>query len=207
MISQRLGLSKSTLSDWLREIPFEPNAMVIKRIGLGKLKSARTKNRQRMESIKAMRKLAREEIGKLTKRDLWLLGIGIYLGEGAKLNESTRIINADPAIVQMIMKWFGVICGLEIKNIIPRIHLYPDTDIDGAIKYWSRITKIPKKQFSRTQVDYRTNKSSKKKHKLPYGTLHLTTKSFGDKKFGRNLHRRIMGWIETVSNQIDAGIV
>ena len=40
MISERLGLAKSTLSDWLREIPFKPNKKLIRRVKLGRLKSA-----------------------------------------------------------------------------------------------------------------------------------------------------------------------
>jgi len=202
MISQELGLAKSTLSDWLREIPYKPNKKVIKRIGLARLKSADFKHKQRMADIITMRKIVKKELGQLTKRDLWLLGIGLYLGEGSKLYEYIRIINSDPEIIKVGLKWFRTVCGLKNENIIPRIHSYPDNNIKETINYWAKITNIPKKQFAKTQIDRRSNKSGKKKRKLPYGTLNLQIKSCGKKKFGRSLHRRIMGWIEAISNRI-----
>jgi len=47
------------------------------------------------------------------------------------------------------------------------------------------------------------DKSGKRKGRLPYGTLHLRIKSYGRQKFGRFLHRRIMGWIESLTSQIN----
>lgn len=202
MISQKLGLAKSTLSNWLKDVPFEPNNEVIKRIGQGKLKSAQFKNKQRINNILEMKRIAKKELGKLTKRDLWLLGIGLYLGEGAKLYESIRIINSDPDIIKISLRWFREICALKNENFRPAIHLYPDSDLERTLIYWSKITKIPKKQFGKTQIDQRKDKSLKKKRKLPYGTLHLYVKSCGKKEFGRSLHRRIMGWIDECFRQL-----
>jgi len=206
MISEKLGLAKSTLSDWLREIPYNPSEEVKRRIKLGHIKTAQFKHNQRMTDIEKMKKLAKEELGKLTKRDLWLLGIGLYLGEGSKLYERIRIINSDPEIIKLAVKWFREICGLKNENLIPSVHLYPDNNIKGTIKYWSRITGIPETQFAKTQIDRRLNKSGKKKRKLPYGTLHLQIKSCGKKEFGVYLHRRIIGWIEATLNQMNVRV-
>ena len=200
MISQEMGLSKGTLSDWLREIPYKPNKEVIKRIGLARMKSANFRHEQRMSDIVNMRNLAKKDIGKLTKRDLWLLGIGIYLGEGSKLYEHIRVINSDSGIIKITMRWFREICGLSDENFAPRAYTYPDNDVNETVRYWSKITGISKKQFRTTQIDRRNNKSGKKKRKLPYGTLHIQIRSCGKKELGRSLHRRIMGWIEAVSS-------
>jgi len=135
-------------------------------------------------------------------RDLFLLGIGLYLGDGEKTYENVRITNSDPKIIKIAMEWFQRICGFEMKNFIPSVHLYPDNDIEESLDYWSRITGIPREQFNKAQVDQRSNKSERKRRKLPYGTFHLKTKSFGGKEFGRGLHRRIMGWIEAVEEQL-----
>lgn len=202
MISGKMGLSKSTLSDWLKEIPYKPNREVLKRIQLAPAKSAEIVHNRKVADIIRIKRLAKKEFGQLTKRDLWLLGIGLYLGEGSKLYEHIRILNSDPEIIKIATKWFREICGLKNKNFIPSVHLYPDNNIKETIRYWSRIIGISEKQFSKTQIDRRTNKSGKKKRKLPYGTLHLQIKSCGKKEFGVSLHRRIMGWIEAVLNQI-----
>ncbi len=201
MISEKLGLSKSTLSNWLKDIPYKPNKKALLRVSLGQLKSALFKQKQKRKSIAEMKDLARKDLGKLTKRDLWMLGIGLYLGEGSKIYENIRVINSDPDIIILTIRWFQDICNLKKKNFKPSVHIYPDNNEKDTINYWSKITGIPKKQFCKTQIDQRNNKSKKKKRKLPYGTLHLQVKSCGEEKFGKNLHRRIMGWIEVVINQ------
>lgn len=202
MISNKLGLAKSTLSDWLREIPYTPNKEAERRIGLGRAKSAQYRHNQKVKNIKEIKEIAKKEIGKLTKRELWLLGIGLYLGEGSKLYENIRIINSDPGIIKIAVKWFLDICKLKSENFSPSVHIYPDNDVEETIKYWVKVTGIPKEQFRKTQIDRRDDKSGKKKRKLPYGTLHLQIKACGRKEFGRSLHRRIMGWIEAILNQI-----
>lgn len=201
MISEKLGLAKSTLSDWLKEVPYKPNKEVKKRIESGRIKSAEYKHNQKVNSIKEMKRIAKKELGKLTKRDLWLLGIGLYFGEGTKLQECAQIANSDPEIIKLIIKWLREICGLDTENFTIAIHTYPDNNIKDTINFWSKTTGIPKKQFSKTQIDKRTNKTNKKKRKLPYGTIRLTVRANGKKEFGVNLHRRIMGWIESASKQ------
>ncbi len=202
MISQKLGLAKSTLSDWLKEIPYTPNKEVIARIGKAKAKSAEFKNRQKIENIKEMKDLAKRELGKLSKRDLWLLGIGLYWGEGDKRG-GIRLMNSDPEIIKIVISWFKKICGANNENFTLTIHGYPDTNIIKTTNYWSEITGIPKSQFKKPQIDKRTNKLAIKRGKLPYGTIKLVIKSNGKKELGLALHRRIMGWIETSSKKLN----
>ncbi|MBL7053300.1 MAG: hypothetical protein ISS02_01415 [Candidatus Portnoybacteria bacterium] len=203
MIIKELGVAKSTLSNWLQKVPYKPNKEVLKRIGEARMKNAETKRKQMLDDIRTMKQSAKKEVGKLNNRDLFMLGVGLYLGDGEKTYENIRITNSDPEIIKIAMRWFQEICGFKIKNFIPSIHLYPDNDIKKTLNYWSRITGIPKKQFNKTQIDRRSNKSKRKKRKLPYGTLHLKTKNFGKKEFGKSLHRRIMGWIEAVEEQLN----
>lgn len=202
LISEKTGLAKSTLSNWLKEIPYEPNRETEKRMNLGKLKIARIKNKEKIKTTKKIKKEAKKEVGLLTKRDLWFLGLGLYMGEGSKIYERTRLINSDPKTIKLSMKWFRETCKIKDKHFFLTVHAYPDNNIKETINYWSRITGISKRQFGKTQIDKRRNKSNKKRRKLPYGTLHLQINSCGKKELGVNLHRKIMGWIEGTLNQI-----
>jgi len=202
LISKKLGVSKSSLSGWLKETPFHPNRLVLDRIKFGPLKSAELRHNIKVADIIKEKGKARKELGIISKRDLFLLGIGLYLGEGSKLYESIRIINSDPQIIKLAIKWFKEICGLNNNNITIAIHLYPDNDVNKCLKYWSKTINIPIRQFRQTQIDRRINKSSNKKRKLPYGTAHLTIISNGNQNFGVKLHRRIMGWIDGVYKQM-----
>lgn len=135
MISEKLGLTKSTLSNWLKEVPYKPSKEALERIKLAPIKSAQAAHNRKVANIIANKKLAKKELGKLTKRDLWLLGIGLYLGEGSKLYERIRVINSDPKIIELAVKWFREICGLKKRNLSPTIHVYPDNNIREAIDY------------------------------------------------------------------------
>lgn len=207
MIAQELGVAKSTLSHWLREVPYTPNSTVRKRIREGPAISAMRKNAQKMSDIASAKKQAAKELGALSKRDLWMLGLGLYIGEGSKLYETVRLINADPETVRLAISWFHRICGVPLEHFSISIHLYPDVPKKTAIRYWSKVTGIPIRQFGKTQVDLRKNKSGKKRRKLPYGTAHIDVRSRGKPSLGVRLHRRIIGWIVAVYRQSQAGIV
>lgn len=140
----------------------------------------------------------RQEIGNLSNRDLLFLGLGLYMGEGSKLYEMVRVINSDPQVVRIGMKWFRRACGVPERNFSVAVHLYPDSSQKAALAYWSRITGLPRQQFERVQIDRRLGKSGKKQRRLPYGTAHIKIYSRGDLRFGVALHRRIMGWIQAV---------
>ena len=196
MISDQLRISKSTLSCWFKEVLFTPNKQVVERIKRGPFKSGQIRHNQRVKDIAKIKRLAKEELGRLTKRDLWMLGLGLYIGEGSKAYETVQIINSDPNIVKLAIRWFNDICGVGKDNIAITIHLYPDNNEKECVGYWRKITRLPMKQFRKTQVDKRINKSNNKRRKLPYGTVLLSIISNGNPDFGVNLHRRIMGWIE-----------
>ena len=149
MIIDELELSKSTLSGWLRHIPFEPSRKMASRISAGRAKSAETKKSLKQSNIDKALQLAKREVGKLTSRDLFMLGIAIYYGEGSKSNEDVRIVNSDPTLIRFAVAWFKKCCFLEVNNFAPRIHLYPDCNERESKNYWAVITGIPIKQFQK----------------------------------------------------------
>ena len=196
LINKRLGVSKSTLSNWLTEIPFKPNQEVLNRINNTKLKLVRTKQKDKFETWARIKKEARIEVGRLTKRDLFMFGLGLYLGEGAKAYDATQIINANPDIIRLALKWFSEICGVPRENFSITIHLYPDTNVNETLKFWQKQTGIPRRNFWKTQLDKREGKSKTKRNKLPYGTASITVRALGNPIFGVQLHRRILAWMD-----------
>lgn len=195
MINQKLGISKSTLSGWFRDKPFMPNKEVLKRIQYGPIKAAAFKHNRKVKEIKELKIMGTKEIGKLTKRDLWLLGIGLYIGEGSKSYENIQIVNSDPDIIKLAIKWFKEFCGLTNENIRIALHLYPDNNVEKCMNFWKRITGLSLRNFGKTQIDRRQNKSLIKRNKLPYGTAHIKILSNGSPEKGVRLFRRMMGWI------------
>jgi len=201
-ISNKFGVPKSTLSGWLKGIEFKPNLKVRARVNLAVQKSIGVRRANKLKSIILAKQTAKKELGSLSRRDLWLLGIGMYIGEGAKSIENVRIINSDPLVIKTAVHWLKDICGLTNKNLSLFVHTYPDNDIRATIRFWSKVTGIPVEQFGKTQIDRRIGKLSRNRGKLPYGTVQLRVRAGGEKEFGVFLHRRIMGWIEVIGEQI-----
>lgn len=198
VISQRLSVSKGTLSEWLRRIPYEPNGEVIQRIRMCRAHAAASKQRTRLSQIRFFQEQGLADVGRISERDLLFLGIGLYMGEGSKLYEHVRIVNSDPRLMKLGIEWLKRVCGVPNSHLTLTIHLYPDTPEEKAVVYWTRVTGIPVEQFGKLQVDRRENKSWRKRRQLPYGTAHVGVRSCGDKQLGVSLHRRIIGWIEAV---------
>lgn len=195
MINRKIGVSKSTLSDWFKDKPFTPNQEVLQRIQYGPMKSGALKHNRKVEEVRKLREEGVREIGTLTKRDLWLLGIGLYIGEGTKTHDIVRVINSDPKVIKLAIRWFQEVCDLQKENITVRLFLYPDSDIRECTEFWRKATGIPLMNFRKSQIDRRVNKSAANKRKLPYGTAHVTIVCGNDPSKGVRLHRKIMGWV------------
>lgn len=197
-ILQKVKISKSTLSAWLSNVPYSPNQTTITRIGKARAASGYWKAKRKLESIENAEKEAKNEIGQVTKRDLFMLGIGIYIGEGSKSYNIVRVINADPKIIKFAVKWFEKVIDLPRENFRIRLHLYPDNNIDECVDFWSSVSGIPAHQFQKTSIDKRKDKKMFKRGKLPHGTAHLSIRSNGRKEFGVFLARKINAWIKEV---------
>lgn len=199
-ISGITGVSKSTLSDWLHDMEYKPNKYTKETIGKARTAGILAQRLKKQKSIKVARDLAVEDIKKLSKRDLFMLGIGLYIGEGSKTANSVRLSNSDPRIIKTAINWFIKACDLQKTNFSIRMHLYPDSSEQESLEYWSKTTGLPKSSFLPTYVDVRVGKKRVNDGKLPYGTVHLSVRGKGVGFF-----RRIMAWIDLVHEK--AGIV
>lgn len=196
-IHKKLGIPLSTLSSWFRGKPFTPNDETIRNSTEGRLKYGAVKSRQRLESITFLNSIAKQEIGDVSSRDLWMFGIGLWLGEGSKTTEQIRLANSDPRTIGLWVEWLRKICGLKNENITARMHLYPDSDEVKARIFWCDVTGLMPENFKKSIVDYR-EKNQNKSGKSQHGTLHVSVVSAGDKSKGVELHRRMLGWLSGI---------
>lgn len=197
-ISKQLSVAKSTLSVWLKGERFVPNDFSKQLVARGQKKSIEYKRVDKANSLIAALRFAEENVGKLSKREIFILGMGIYIGEGSKSGNFVRISNSDPRIIRFSILWFKECFSLKDLNFKIRIHIYPDTDEAESIKFWMREVGLSKEHFHPAYVDRRLNKKAKKSNVLPYGTAHLSVVSNGNKELGVLLHRKILASIDRV---------
>lgn len=198
MISKELDIARSTLSDWFRDRPYTPNPEALKRATLGRTKYGQMKRDARIKETDALLLKGRNEIGNLTQRDLKMVGLGVWLGEGSKTTEQIRLANSDPTIIRLWMRWLREICGVSNEHIIIRMHLYLDSDELVCREYWQTITGLPISAFRKTQFDQRVKKIRLKAGKLPHGTVHIIVIGNGDPEKGVRLYRRMKGWVSAI---------
>ncbi len=196
-ITKQLSVPKSTLAYWLKGLT------VSRRIKSDNIRKARfvwSKNISEYNKTRAklyvknreedLQKYSRE-VSKLSDRELWWLGMGLYLGEGEKHEKhKIRFVNSDPAIITIIMLFFEKCCGIKPDQFQARIQCYDNQDYRVILEYWSQLTNIDSERFWKPQIVEAKNKS----HKLKNGTLHLT---ISDSKLNLKIH----GWMQGVRFQ------
>ena len=188
-IARKLKVSTSSLSRWLQHIPYE-----IKKFDITKASDA-FKNRgrilhlERLLRSKSIVENAKREIGTINKRDLLIAGAILYWAEGTKHDEEVCISNSNPLIIKFAMKWFREICKVPEDRFKIQMHLHEDLDKERSLDFWQMITGIPKAQFTKPYI--KKTSIGHRKNLLYYGTIKIR---IGDK----NLHRKIMGWIEGI---------
>jgi len=145
---------------------------------------------------------ASKEIKSLSKNDLKLVGAALYWAEGNTKNKNRiQFVNSNPLMIRVIMRFFQQTCNIPKDKIKARIHIHSGTNYRKTFNFWSRITKLPKRNFYLPQTQISSaSKFKRLKNTLPYGTINLTISN-------TELTSRVKGWIQGISEKLNAGVV
>lgn len=198
-ISEKLGVPKSTLSDWLKNIELTPQQkkrLMTKR-QLAAYKGAKINQRYADKRRKIIIEKAKKEADELINNPLFIAGLMLYWAEGNKRGrEVVRVTNSDPEIIRLMMRWFREICHVPEYKFGVSLYLHELHVRQDVRKFWSKITGIPLSQFGKDTI--KPTIHSQRTNKLYEGVCRITICS-------ADLFRRIMGWkiriIEYLSKQ------
>ena len=200
-IAAEIGVSLSTVSRWCQDIKIQHSEVTKSRIKKARA-AAKTTRVTNTESRRSRTRLAvKEALGGLTRRDLMMLGIAIYMGEGSKTKHVIRVTNSNPLILKLAKRWFRESLGVPNINFKIYVHIHPDMNQSEIVKYWSDLLNVPIDQFGRVSVD------SRKKRKVGFnsdymGTVQLTIVGKGNKDYSESLRFKIEDMMKTVYNQL-----
>ncbi|UZE93236.1 MAG: helix-turn-helix domain-containing protein [Candidatus Nealsonbacteria bacterium] len=195
-IQKRLGVSRSSVSLWVRDIQLSRKQLerlyLNKRTGAlkGSIIGAKKKQREREELTRKLIAKGKKEVGNISKHDRFIAGISLYYGEGGKTDGDVSITNSDPKAIKFMANWLREFCKVSEKRLRGSLYIHDNLNRIEAKKYWSKITKIPLKQFTKTYIA-KNNPHRLRKVKHRYGVFRIKISDV-------NLHRRIMGWISGV---------
>ncbi|MER5217256.1 hypothetical protein ABT063_43725 [Streptomyces sp. NPDC002838] len=192
-IQAELGCSKSSVSLWVRDLPHpEPKCTPEEQrarmnAGLARLRASQDRERQ------ATKEAAAADIGKLSDRELFLLGVGLYWAEGTKdkphaRRESVEFVNSDPGMISVFLAWLDL---LEVgrDRLHCRLMIHETADIDAAERYWTDLVGIDRSALGKTTLKKHNPTTVRKNTGDAYrGCFCIKVRQ------GADLYRRIEGW-------------
>ncbi len=201
-ILKQIPVAKSSLSLWLKSVKLavSQKQRLTDKKRASALRGAMKRKDERIALTKKIKDKARKEIGKLTKRELFLIGVALYWAEGSKEKEyhpgsGIKFSNSDPYMIKIFLKWL-----LEIIKL-PKDRIYLDILIHESHKdkleivkeYWSKYTSFPVEDFK--HIYFKKNKINTKRRNIGniyFGLLRIIVKE------SSTLNRKIQGWTEGI---------
>lgn len=201
-IRKKIGVSKSSLSYWLHGLELsEPHLKSITANWIARRVETYRKTVTKRTSNLEQQRLgeARKSLGAISKRDLLIAGLFLYLGEGTKHDRWTVCIaNNDPEVIRFARKWLTDVMGVPREKIRIKVHLYKDMNVNDELVYWSRITTIPLSQFRKPYIK-KTLRSSIDYYTHGHGTCNVMADN-------GPLKQRIMAEIKIVLNSLNNAV-
>lgn len=198
-LQQRFGIAKSTLWRWLKAeglVDTQSQQYTERRL-LAQQKAAEVVHRRRIEKTQVIVTGAKQEIGTLTERELMMVGIALYWGEGSKqkphsVSAGVAFSNSDPRAISVFLAWLQTICGVSLDDVILDLYIHETADGQSAQAFWSEqigvsVEKLPIRW---------------KRHKLTIHRKNIGTSYHGlvrvKVRRSTDLNRTIAGWIEGI---------
>lgn len=195
-IEAKLGVAKSTLSNWFKGVDFsEAIREELTKVAAKKsTKRIQALNKTRGIALKVQYELAEKEALKELKLyrnvPLFTTALGIYWGEGDRVtNGLIRVSNTSPDLLMVFLAFLKEIGGVSEEKISLAMYLYPDLDEQKCRRYWSR--KLGIKKFHKTQVLPSRHQSKR----LSYGTCHVVVSN-------TYLKKKLMLWIDQLPEMV-----
>jgi len=181
-IAVQLSVSKGSVSAWCQEIVLtkkQQDNLRKKQVAAGhagRIRGANVNKQKRLDTIHNLRVVAKEEITTLSKRELLLLGIGLYWGEGLKSRSGgASLINSDPDLLVLGKRWFEQCLGVNPEDFRPYVYISESHKkrAPEIILYWSTLLNIPQKHFKGPFYTTKKNKKQFENHDSYFGVLAL----------------------------------
>jgi hypothetical protein len=183
-IAEKLGVSKSSVSLWVRDVPFTPSPR-----RYGPRRRPNRLHEAKLRQIEECNTEGIERLGILDDSAFLAAGAALYAGEGAKADHSVVFANTDPAMIRFHCAWLRHFFEIDESRLRARVYLHQGLDLEAAEEFWSTLTGIPRDQF---RAPYRavadpTIRRNKHEHGCAY-VIYSCTRT----------HRQIMGLVRAL---------
>lgn len=199
-IAARLGISRSTVHHWVNSVEITEEQRAVLRENSRRAGIANGPRYR--ERFRTQRQRWLIEAGELWERyrhePLFLLGLGLYCGEGSKEGRKELILtNSCPALLRAWVTW--------CKRYLPRglrlylyLYVHEDVNAEEAMNFWREQLGLEARCLFKANPI--SSKGRRPKRRLPYGTARIRL-SVGSAEW----FVKTMEWLRLL--QEDAGFV
>lgn len=200
-IEKRVNVSRSSLSLWLRDIPLsmEHKERLFKKQLAQHERAWYLIRQRRIEKTNQIKKTAAEEVGKISDRELWLLGIALYWAEGTKekehsVAEQTTFSNSDPEMIKVFLMWTQRCLGLTYNDIVFSLYIHENAKprLRVVVDFWADIANIRTSSLYIYFKKHTVNPYRKNQGDRYMGVLRIRLRRSSE------LNRKIAGWIQGI---------
>lgn len=174
-IRQKVSVSKSTLSLWLRGLPLSNERInQLRSHSAVRIERYRETRRKTRESRWAtVRECFAKEFPRFTDRELLIAGLFLYWGEGGKTKlTTTTVSNTDPAMLVFFIRWLALL-QVPKDRLRVHVHLYADMDVKKELEYWSKELDLPQSSFRKPYIKQSNRTDLTYPQKFTHGTCNV----------------------------------
>ena len=157
VVAKKLNVSPASVSEWCRDIKLSDEQIRAleertrdpfygkRQVYLEKVK--KIKNKKILELFNQ----GKEEIGKLTRRELFLTGTALYWAEGFKKDSQAGFANSDYKMIRIFLEWLKVCFSYDIDDLSFRVtvNVSHKNRIGDIQKKWAELLAIPEGIFQK----------------------------------------------------------
>jgi hypothetical protein len=181
-IAAQLGVAKSSVSLWVRDVPFTPSPR-----RHGPHRRPHPAHGAKLRQIEELNRQGIERIGLLDEQAFLAAGAALYAGEGSKGELS--FANSDPEMVRFFCSWLRRFFEVNEKRLRVRVYLHQGLDLDAVEDFWSVLTDVPRSQFRKA---YRAAPDpSIRRNKHEFGCVYVRYTCV-------TTHRQVMGLVRAL---------
>lgn len=205
-LALKYKLSKSTISLWCKDMKLSKKSRILisknwlKKTTIARQKGAMTNKQKRIDSIEKEYTKAKNKIKTISRRDLLIMGVGLYWAEGSKKETGSgfSFVNSDHFMIRIMHEWLIKIIKIEKSDLILNVsinisHKERESEI---LKFWSNLLDFSIEDFGNTNFIKTPHLRVYNNHSDYYGMLRIKVRS------SAWLRRRVLGMIKVFTENM-----
>lgn len=180
VIARQLHVSPGSVHAWCKDLHPTPEQKVSIEINATPQQSAGLKKATAAKIAKARASAQHNfdqgarTIGDLTDRDLMMIGLGLYWGEGSKRAVgAVSVANMDPRVHAVFLRWIDLL-GMRRETVTAKLTISEEANVPFEQDWWANRLQLPPGCFRKAVTRLSPTSKRKRIRENYHGILTLT---------------------------------